>query len=114
MNYYPDDFINFYMHHNKSNPRYAGLARKAIHHYLGDLYNPETFDFELEVFFRRMIKGWIELKVHERIPYDWPDIDNFMCMVLHGNGYTHITYDKEMLKKGYHGVMRGQLPQHHA
>lgn len=93
--------------------RYGGLARKALSHYLGDKYIPGEFRLDLEFFFRGMIQGWVELKVFDNIPYDWPVIDNFFRKVLHDAGYD-ISYDQSILDKGYHGVFRGDLPQFHA
>lgn len=114
MRYYKDPRIDFFMHHPKSDCLYAGLARKAIHHYLGDLYNPETFDPETELFIRRIIKSCVELKVFHKEPYDWAMIDNFLRKVIHDDGYTHVPYDLALIEKGYNGVSRGDLPKHSA
>lgn len=111
MLYYNNDFLDFCMHHNKSLSRYRGLARKAIAYYLGDLYNPETLNAEVELLFRQSIRNYIKLKVFDGIPYDWPVIDHFFRKVLHDEGFTHITYDMSILEKGYQGVMRGELPK---
>lgn len=112
MLYYHDGLTDYYMKHNLSDPRYGFLARKAISYYLGDLYNPETFDYGLEVFIRRLIKSYVELKVFDKQPYDWPFIDNFLRYTLNDAGFKHIEYDMDIIMKGYNGVMRGELPTH--
>lgn len=101
------------MHHPLSDCLYAGLARKAISYYLGDCYNPETFDPETEVFIRRMIKNFVELKVFDREPYDWRFIDNMLRKVIHDDGFN-VPYDLSAILSGYNGVMRGKLPKHYA
>lgn len=114
MLYYKDDFTDFCMHHNMSFPRYRNLARKALSYYLGDKYNPETFDPDIELFLRQCIQDYVEMKVVDKQPYDWQIIDNFFKKVLFDAGFTHLTYDIEILNKGYNGVMRGDLPTHWA
>lgn len=114
MQYYPDGMTDYFMKHPVSNPRYTTLARKAISHYLGDRYNPETFNFKTEVMIRRYIKGFVELKVQERVPYDWSFIDNFLRKVIHDDGFTHISYDINKITCGYHGIRRSELPKHYA
>jgi hypothetical protein len=114
MHYYQGSGTDSYMQQPENAPLYAGLARKAIHHYLGDLYNPDTFNFYTELFIRRFIKTCVELKVFDKQPYDWNIIDHFLRMVLHDDGYTHLTYDLTVIEAGYHGVVRGDLPTHHA
>ncbi|AEV99699.1 hypothetical protein A4D02_35445 [Niastella koreensis] len=113
MLYYKDEFTDFCMNHKTGFLRYAGLARKAISHYLGNRYNPEEFDPAIEFLIRQCIAGWVELKVFDKEPYDWPSIDNFLRYVLNDD-YPDITYDRIILDKGYNGVMRGELPKHHA
>lgn len=114
MLYYNDGLTDHFMQHNSSYPRYAGIARKIIKNYLGDLYNPETFSYETEYMIRQMIKGYVTLKIFHNQPYDCPVIDHFFRKFLHGEGYTHLNYDQSILDKGYNGVMRGDLPDHNA
>lgn len=114
MGYYNNEFLDEFMFSQETNPRYAGLARKALSYYLGDKYNPETFSGELECFFRSMIKGYVELKVFDGQPYDWPLIDNFFRKVLHDAGYPELNFDIATINKGYNGVMRGELPIYQA
>ncbi|MFN8290193.1 MAG: hypothetical protein U0U70_08055 [Chitinophagaceae bacterium] len=114
MLYYMNNEIEKAMSQPKTLPRYSGLARKAIQYYLGDIYNPETFPIELEYRFRFYIQGFIELKVLEKQPYDWPVIDNFFRFVLNYEGFSHIPFNDDIINKGYNGVMRGELPKHHA
>ena len=114
MLYYKSEEIENAMRQPKTLPRYAGLARKVFHFYLGDLYNPETTDCELEYNFRFYIKGFIELKVIDKEPYDWTLIDNFFRFVLHNEGHTFLKYDQSILDKGYNGVLRGKVPKHYA
>lgn len=114
MLYYKNEEIEHFMRQQRTLPRYAGLARKVFHHYLGDLYNPETTDCELEYMMRFYIQGYVRLKVIYKEPYDWPLIDNFFRFILYNEGHTFLTYDDEILNKGYNGVMRGKLPKHRA
>ena len=112
--YYADELIEEVMNDKMSYPRYRYLARRALKHYLGNLYYPKITDFEIEARFRFYIKGFVEDKVFEDDPYDWPVIDNFFRLVLNYEGYTHITYDQTILDKGYNGVFKGKLPKHYA
>ena len=114
MLYYSNEELEHVMNMQINLPRYAGLARKALRYYLGDLYNPETFDADLEYRFRVYIKGYVELKVFDNIPYDWAFIDNFFRIALYEQGFTNITNENSAIDKGYHGIMRGELPDHHA
>lgn len=93
--------------------RYAGLARKVLSHYIGDRYNPETFDHEFEYDIRFYISGFVELKVFDRQPYDWSAIDHFFRFLFTTRGYPDIGWDDSILKKGYNGVRRGELPRHY-
>lgn len=102
------------MKQQRAFPRYAGLARKALLHYLGNRYNPHEMDCALEYLFRRWIKGCVELKVIENEPYDWGWIDNFFRMVLYNEGYTDLVYDDSIIEKGYNGVERSKLPVYQA
>ena len=112
MLYYKSQEIEDVMKHPRALPRFAGLARKALSHYLGDLYNPETLICDIEYNMRFYISGIVEMKVLERVPYDWPVIDHFFRFYLHSEGFTHLTYDDAVMDKGYNGVMHGELPQH--
>ena len=114
MFFYKTEEMDFIMRQNRMTPRYAGLARKAFSFYLGDLYNPEEIDLELEFLFRQFIKAYVELKVFDKEPYDWPLIDNFFRKTLYNEGYTFLSYDQSILDKGYNGVMRGKLTVHTA
>jgi hypothetical protein len=114
MNLYKDDFTDFLMKDPKSNPRYAGLARKALSYYLGEKYDPATFDYDLEFFIRNIIESFVELKVFDKEPYDWPFIDNFLKLVLFDQGYTRLEVDRTKFEKGYNGVIRGELPEYRA
>lgn len=103
------------MAQQKARPRYAHLARKALRFYLGDLYDPKTFSAEDEYNFRFYVSGYVELKVFDKEPYDWPAIDTFFRFYLNVIlGYKHIPYDQRILDSGYNGVMRGELPTYHA
>lgn len=111
--YYADEIIEQVMHGPNSYPRYRHLARKALKHYLGNLYDPKTMDFEIEANFRFYIMGCVESKVYEKEPYDWNWIDHFLRYVLsYCEGYTHITYDDSVIDKGYNGVSRGKVTVH--
>ena len=114
MLYYKTDEIEHVMTQPRTLPRYDGLARQAFNYYLGDLYNPETMPCLLEYRFRFYIPGFIEDKVLENDPYDWPVIDHFFRFVLYHEGYAHITFDQSILDKGYNGVFKGELPKHYA
>ena len=102
MLYYKDDFTDFCMHHNMSMPRYRHLARKLLHHYLGDQYNPETLDPDIELQFREGVHVWVRFKVIMKAPYDWNYIDNAFRHFLNEASFKHITYDEELCKKDYH------------
>lgn len=109
MNLYKDEFTDILMRHPKSNPRYASLARKTLSHYLGDRYDPATFDHEIEFFIRNCIEIYVVLKVTEKEPYDWEVIDNFFKKVLFDHGYTDLEFDMTKIERGYNGVNRGDL-----
>ena len=104
--FYKDDLTDKLMHENSNFPRYRHLARKAISHYLGDLYNPEIFDPNIELFLRQCIRDYVEMKVVEKIPYDWVVIDNFFKKILFDYGYTHLEFNMSALQNGYQGVIR--------
>jgi len=114
MTYYKCQEIDDFMKLPRTLPRYAGLARKVLSYYLGELYNPETMRCEIEYNIRFYISGIVELKVFEKEPYDWTVIDNFFRFYLFTEGFKHLKYDNTILDKGYNGVMRGELHQYHA
>ncbi|MBS1509377.1 MAG: hypothetical protein JST86_00935 [Bacteroidetes bacterium] len=114
MLYYKNEEIDHVMRQQRTLPRYAGLARKVFHYYLGDLYNPETMGCDIEFKFRFYIQGFVERKVINKEPYDWPVIDNFFKLVLYHEGYTFLNYDQSILDKGYNGIAHGEQPKHWA
>lgn len=113
MSYYNDDFTDFVMKKPTFLPRYSGLARKALRYYLGDRYDPHTFDFKTEFVFRQIIQTCVQLRVFEKQEYDWEVIDHFFRKVLNDVGFEDVAFDPEVLEKGYNGVMRGDLPNYH-
>jgi hypothetical protein len=112
MRYYIHEDLDNIMNLPKYSPRYASLARKALSHYLGDKYNPEEFPLGVEFMFRAFIRGYVELRVFDKEPYDWPFIDNFFKFYLANEGYD-LAYDESKFMKGYNGVIRGDLPEYH-
>jgi len=102
MQYYKDDFTDFCMHHNMSMPRYRHVARKLLHYYLGDQYNPDTLDPDIELSIRQGVHVWVKAKVILKAPYDWNYIDNGFRRFLNEAGFTHITFDQNLSDTDYH------------
>jgi hypothetical protein len=101
--YYADELIEEVMNDKKSYPRYRHLARKALKHYLGNLYFPKTLDPDVEFQIRDFIYTCVHIKVINRVPYHWEFIDNYLRRLLHQAGFTHLEFDNVLVEKRYHG-----------
>ncbi|MBS1509379.1 MAG: hypothetical protein JST86_00945 [Bacteroidetes bacterium] len=111
MKYYPEEYMNERMADPKdSGLRYAGIVRRMISKYLGDLYNPETFSWVEELVLRKFVKEWVEQKVIHKVPYDCNYIDNAFKKTLYDYGFTHVEFDHSTIEKGYEGIDYHEWP----
>lgn len=100
----------------KSLPRFGHLARKALMHYLGDLYNPHKDATIHEPFIRLLIQGFIEYRIeHKTIGHDWGLIDNFLKQVISNLYGVPLEYDKTRINQAilppYRGILHDVGPQ---
>jgi hypothetical protein len=93
LTYYSDQEADLIMYNKNTSPRFRFLARSALKHYLGDSYDPQTVPWEIEFAFRFFIEIRINRKVHEKIPYNWRMIDEFLQKELKKHGYTDLKND---------------------
>lgn len=89
---------HYLLHDPASLPRFAHLARKAILHYVGDLYNPHLHGLEHEPFIRGMIKEFIAYKVfYKTAEYDWEWIDHSFRKYFGGCFNLDLPYSQERI-----------------
>src|ERR1700748_248663 len=75
-----DDYM---LRDQKSLPKYGYLARKAISHYLGEKYDPQTEYYFYEYLIREHIQAFIYFKIQHRLQqYDWEYIDHFLKKMI--------------------------------
>lgn len=77
--------------------RYAPLARKVLRHYAKDAYDPHTIDFEIEWWVREHVANFIDIKVKNRVQYDWEYMDHYFKRVIGRLMNIDIPYDEARL-----------------
>lgn len=87
--------------------RFAPLARKALRHYAKDAYNPHKVEFVPERWVRAHICNFIEIKVRNKIQYDWELIDNYLKKVIGRLMKIDIPYDATRLE---YAIPEAQVP----
>lgn len=107
--FYGSEYCDNYLFNDpKSLPRFGHLARKALMHYLGDLYNPHRGATMNEPFIRLLIQGFIEYRIrHKTIGHDWEHIDNFLKKVIGDLYDVSIPYDRARVEMGILPPYRG-------
>lgn len=92
---------NYLLRNPASLPLYGNLARKALIHYAGEVYNPHTIHEAQEVFIRQLIKMTVEHKITNRLKvYDWEWIDNFFKKVISDYYELNLPYNLARIEQG--------------
>jgi hypothetical protein len=101
--FYGSETYDDYMFRNpQSLPRLGYLARKAIVHYVGAIYNPHRTDFWIEELFRLHIHRIIKDKIfYRRKEHDWIYIDNFFKKIASDLFKIDLKFDEQIVEVGY-------------
>lgn len=78
--------------------RFAPLARKALYHYVPDTYNPHTIEKATEWWVRVAIHNLMDIKVRNKIQYDWEYIDHHFRKIIGTLFEIDIPYDPARLE----------------
>lgn len=114
--YYGCPFTDEFLFNDpQSLPRYGGLARKVMIHYLSEAYNPHLHGLAHEPFLRKMIKQFMTYKVfHHCSTYDWDWLDQLFRKYFNGCFGMNLPVNESRLKSGANALAKPSFLSTHS